>query len=892
MTEAILTKKKEMDLFTLDGLQKQTGTQRSEWDIYTIKELMDNCLDACESAGIEPDVNITVRGDCITIRDNGPGITRETIYKVIDLDIYAGSKYYYSRPSRGKQGNAMLTVFALPYVYSKGKITECAVIRSGSKQYTISLQHDDVEQNYSFRVDETDIPDAVKGTEIKINIPTPDPSYWTNAGIWRRAFNTLITGFSVFNPHCKITADYLGQVMTYERRGNIQKMKSESESIHWYSYEAFRDLVYAHIRAGHGNTTIKIFCIDRFRGISNSTKNQDLLISMQSRKLEDLRDKENDIKNLYLNLKTICKRKLSPAVLGEIGESQLHAYFPDGQGSKYKKIEDNLVQENGEDSYEIPFVLEGMAVQYNNSNSTLYAGLNNSPLYEDSSLSTLLSNNPELQIDDGDGIKVALHLICPCVMYTDYSKRRFDLEQFMPSIKKVLKSILSDYYDSRDKAEKERIKIFKEEEKHKEEKRKKDKKQKRDTKREVFFQTIQSVFDKVSEGGFLTDVRNAFYHYRPMIASRDADIDYSYFSDLVAEWEETTKGKRMFLREARGVLLEPGSEDFLHIDTTFVTHFNPKKYKFNKIIYIEKRSFMDAMRSFKIHDRYDIALVGGQGEPTEDIKLLIHKCLAVDSGISVYVFHDCDIYGMHIFDSTSDEHYIEKSQVNTISLGIKPNEVTEKGYPVEYYDPPTSNKTGKIIMFNYEGLENAITMEEFKWLTELFQGKRRRVELNVFTPLKFVKYTEEKLVEYGITEKVLPPVDEIKRKADKVVEEEKSEVVKNAIDKHIKEITDLIDKLKEKIIKREDIEKNLKAEFQDYVEVDAVKLRDKVEEDLKENPPESWEEITENHVKGMFDDLPEWDKHVKELVDENTDKDAMAILTSIFNEKLQKQQNS
>lgn len=891
MTESILTKKKEMDLFALDGLQKQTGTQRSNWDIYAVKELTDNCLDACESVGIEPDVNITVRGDCITIKDNGPGITRKTIDKIIDLDVYAGSKYYYARPSRGKQGNALLTILPMPYVYSDGKITECAVIRSGGKQYTISLQHDDVEQNYSFKVDESVIPDAIKGTEIKVNIPTPDPSYWTNTGIWRRALNNIINRFSVFNPHCKITTDYFGEIVIHERKGKIQKMKSESESIHWYSYGAFRDLIYAHIRAGHGSTTIKKFCIDRFRGISNSTKNQDLLMSMQSRKLEDLRDKEEDIKNLYLNLKTICKRKLSPAVLGEIGESQLHAYFPDGQGSKYKKIEDNLVQENGEDGYDIPFVLEGMAFQYNNSNSTLYAGLNNSPLYEDSSLSTLLSDDRELQVDDGDGIKVALHLICPNVMYTDYSKRRFDLSPFMPAIKKVLRSILSDYYDSRDKAEKERTKIFKEEEKHKEEKRKKDKKQKRDTKREVFFQTIQSVFDKVSEGGFLTDIRNAFYHYRPMVANRDADIEYDYFSNLVAEWEKIKKGKRMFLREARGVLLEPGSEDYLHIDTTFVMNFNPKKYKFNKIIYIEKRSFMNALKSFNIHNRYDIALVGGQGEPTEDIKLMVHKCLAVDSGITVYVFHDCDIYGIHIFDTMNDEHYIEKSQVDAISLGIKPNEVIEKEYPVEYYDAPRNK--GKIIMWHYEGLENRITEEEFEWLIELVDGtKRRRVELNLFTPLKFVEYTKEKLVEYGITEKVLPPVDEIKRKADKVVEEEKGEVVKNAIDKHIKEITDLVDKLKEAIIKREDIEKNLKDEFRDYVKIEPEQLREEVGEDLKENPPESWEEITENHVKGMFDDLPEWDKHVKELVDENTDKDAMAILTSILNEKLQKQQNS
>ena len=120
------------------------------------------------------------------------------------------------------------------------------------------------------------------------------------------------------------------------------------------------------------------------------------------------------------------------------------------------------------------------------------------------------------------------------------------------------------------------------------------------------------------------------------------------------------------------------------------------------------------------------------------------------------------------------------------------------------------------------------------------------------------------------------------------VEKEKGEVVKKTIDKYTKEITDLVDKLKAAIIKRDNIEKNLIGEFKDYVKVDSQDLRDKVGEDLTDNPHESWEQFTVKHVKEQFDDLPEWEEHVKEIVNNNTNSDVMMLLTSVLEEKLQK----
>jgi DNA topoisomerase-6 subunit B len=73
-----------------------------------VKEAVDNSLDACEEAGILPDVKVEVveLGGTryrIAIEDNGPGIVKAQIPKVFGKLLY-GSKFHRLKQSRGQQG--------------------------------------------------------------------------------------------------------------------------------------------------------------------------------------------------------------------------------------------------------------------------------------------------------------------------------------------------------------------------------------------------------------------------------------------------------------------------------------------------------------------------------------------------------------------------------------------------------------------------------------------------------------------------------------------------------------------------------------------------------------------------------------------------------------------
>lgn len=74
----------------------------------TVKEAVDNALDACEEAGILPEIRVEVvhKGDdryVVAVEDNGPGIVEQQIARIFGKLLY-GSKFHQLRQSRGQQG--------------------------------------------------------------------------------------------------------------------------------------------------------------------------------------------------------------------------------------------------------------------------------------------------------------------------------------------------------------------------------------------------------------------------------------------------------------------------------------------------------------------------------------------------------------------------------------------------------------------------------------------------------------------------------------------------------------------------------------------------------------------------------------------------------------------
>jgi len=76
--------------------------------VTTVKEAVDNALDACEEAGILPELRVEVFDEedgafRVAVEDNGPGIVEKQITRIFGKLLY-GSKFHKLSQSRGQQG--------------------------------------------------------------------------------------------------------------------------------------------------------------------------------------------------------------------------------------------------------------------------------------------------------------------------------------------------------------------------------------------------------------------------------------------------------------------------------------------------------------------------------------------------------------------------------------------------------------------------------------------------------------------------------------------------------------------------------------------------------------------------------------------------------------------
>src|SRR4051812_19372733 len=96
------------------NLQQVGFSSQTKAVLTTLKEAVDNALDACEEQGILPEVHVTIEkvgagslknSDQVRVRveDNGPGIEPEDVPMVFG-EYLASSKFGRGRCSRGQQG--------------------------------------------------------------------------------------------------------------------------------------------------------------------------------------------------------------------------------------------------------------------------------------------------------------------------------------------------------------------------------------------------------------------------------------------------------------------------------------------------------------------------------------------------------------------------------------------------------------------------------------------------------------------------------------------------------------------------------------------------------------------------------------------------------------------
>ncbi len=181
-----------------------------------VKEAVDNSLDACEEAGILPEVvvEITPTGEDrfrVAVEDNGPGIVKEQIPKVFGKLLY-GSKFHKLSQTRGQQGIGISAAVMYGQL-TTGKSSRI-VSRTGKRYPAYEVQLSiDTARNKADLHDEKSLADWHRehGTRVEIEM---EARY--QKGL--RSVDMYLKQTAIANPHVQLTyVDPGGERIVYER---------------------------------------------------------------------------------------------------------------------------------------------------------------------------------------------------------------------------------------------------------------------------------------------------------------------------------------------------------------------------------------------------------------------------------------------------------------------------------------------------------------------------------------------------------------------------------------------------------------------------------------------------------------------------------------------------
>ena len=168
----------------------------------TVKEGVDNALDACEEAGILPDIHVAIEQLAetrfrVVIRDNGPGIVRAQVPKIFGRLLY-GSKFHRLRQSRGQQGIG-ISAAGMYGLLTTGKpvVIETRTARDKASHH-FELVIDTQRNEPRVKVDTTGTATFEHGTQVEIEMEG-------NYRGGQHSVDNYIRQISLANPHAEIT---------------------------------------------------------------------------------------------------------------------------------------------------------------------------------------------------------------------------------------------------------------------------------------------------------------------------------------------------------------------------------------------------------------------------------------------------------------------------------------------------------------------------------------------------------------------------------------------------------------------------------------------------------------------------------------------------------------
>ena len=775
-----------MEFFSERELTAQIGHSRSYWPVALLKELLDNSLDACESADIAPVITVELQDDALIVSDTGPGLSLATLKKSLDYTIRVSDKTGYISPSRGQQGNALKTVWAAPFVATgTGRIE----VETAAYRYAIEVTVDRIAQVPRLELRDNGTPDVKTGTKITVHwrgIAGSLTDYATPS------FYSVVYGFTDFNPHCTLTAiaPHLNQTFTAPAPDWQHWRPDRPTAPHWYTPERFRALVALLLtveQRGGKARSINEF-IREFHGLTGTGKAKTIAqaANLSNAMLRDLVQGDDVDMTRLTSLLTAMQEAARPVkaeALGVLGQDHCAANLQQ-YGATPDSIEYRRAQGEADG---LPYCLEvAFGVKQDGSKSrTLRVGINFSPALEQpfSVLDTALN---EARCTRSDPVALLVHLACPLVQFADRGKARATLPAAIASdLQRLVKLVTARFTKAKRQSDRnDRMQARDLEElrnAHKD---------KPMTAKAAAWQVMEQAYLKASNNGTLpANARQMMYAARPLIIELTGKAapwknSATFTQGLLPDYMEAHPDQCAnwdVVFDDRGHFAEPHTARRIGVGTLAVRNYirawhrsiktdlapsmpvqlkttGPAlRYRF--ALFVEKEGFNPLLERAGIVERYDLALLSTKGMSVTAARQLVERLS--EEGVTTLVLHDFDKSGFTICHTLQNDtrRYRFKTAPKVIDLGLRLADVEAMSLDSEAveYSGDADPRSGLI--------ERGATPAEAAYLVAGKKDERwtgRRVELNAMDARQFLDWLEAKLQAHGVKKFIPDDAEAIK----------------------------------------------------------------------------------------------------------------------------------
>ncbi len=318
----------------------------------TVKEAVDNSLDACEEAGIVPELWVQIEPASegrfkVAVQDNGPGIVKKQIPLIFGKLLY-GSKFHRLRMSRGQQG------IGISAAGMYGRLTTGKPVRIVSKthkskpahyfeiQLNTKSNHPDIMNG---RGEGEDIPAGEKGTvfskkydiqwvtEYPADSPTR-PNEPVNSGTrvtiemeaaYKRGKGSVdeyIEQTAIANPHVTVHfTDPEGNSRTYQ--GSTKELPLEPKEIKPHPYGVELGRLLTMIKDQPPGTSLSAFLTNNFSRVSAGVARKICETAKLSSRANLKKIAQSDVDKLYRAIQETKISAPSTDCISAIGEQLL-----------------------------------------------------------------------------------------------------------------------------------------------------------------------------------------------------------------------------------------------------------------------------------------------------------------------------------------------------------------------------------------------------------------------------------------------------------------------------------------------------------------------------------------------------------------------------------------